>query len=117
MNVSSGAIGLICQLYYLSSNGRAKPLEEILRILACVLTATVAFGIGVAEAAWSEHPYKDLGFVVEFPNPPSASTGNYKSVLVDAAPVHIFSQKQDNALFIASVTDLQSQAGEGASLM
>jgi len=88
-----------------------------LRILACIVAATALAGIGAAQAAWSEHPYKDLGFVVEFPNPPAASMGNYKTVLVDSAPVHIYSQKQDNALFIASVTDLQSQAGEGASLM
>jgi hypothetical protein len=88
-----------------------------LRIPACVVAAAALVGIDAAQAAWSEHPYKDLGFVVEFPNPPAASTGIYKTVLVDAARVHIYSEKQDNALFIASVTDLQNQAGEGASLM
>jgi hypothetical protein len=88
-----------------------------LRSFAWIVAATAFAGIGAAQAAWSEHPYKDLGFVVEFPNPPASSTGNYKTLLVDAAPVHIYSQRQDNALFIASVADLQNQAGEGASLL
>jgi hypothetical protein len=82
-----------------------------------MLLAIATFGAGTAYAAWAEHPYKDLGFVVEFPNPPAASTGNYRTQLVDSAPVHIYSQKQDNALFIAAVTDLQNRAGDGASLM
>jgi hypothetical protein len=43
--------------------------------------------------------------------------GNYKTVLVPTANVHIFSQKQYNALFVASVVDLQERAGDGASLM
>ena len=88
-----------------------------MRSLSFIVAAAALAGIGAAQAAWSEHPYKDLGFVVEFPNPPAASTGKYQTILVDAAPVHIYSQKQDNALFIASVTDLQDQSGEGASLM
>jgi hypothetical protein len=88
-----------------------------LRFIGSVLLAAATFGAGAAYAAWAEHPYKDLGFVVEFPNPPMTSTGNYRTQLVDSAPVHIYSQKQDNALFIASVTDLQNRAGDGASLM
>jgi hypothetical protein len=82
-----------------------------------MLVATAIFCAGPALAAWAEHPYKDLGFIVEFPNPPQVANGNYKTQLVDAAPVHILSQKQDNALFIASVTDLQNRAADGASLM
>src|SRR5258705_5123915 len=82
-----------------------------------LLAAAAIIGSGVAQAAWKEHPYKDLGFVVEFPDDPSVATGNYKTVLVQAANVHIYSQKQDNALFVASVVDLQDRAGEGASLM
>ena len=91
--------------------------EEVLRVIGPALFLSVIFGASAAYAAWAEHPYKDLGFVVEFPNPPAASNGNYRTQLVDRAPVHIYSQKQDNALFIASVTDLQNRAGDGASLM
>lgn len=91
--------------------------EEILRAISSIVAVVAILGAGAADAAWSEHPYKDLGFVVEFPNPPVSSGGNYKTQLVTSAPVHIYSQKQDNALFIASVTDLQAQSGEGASLM
>ena len=79
--------------------------------------AAVFIGSGAAQAAWKEHPYKDLGFVVEFPDEPKVGSGNYKTVLVQSANVHIYSQSQDNALFVASVVDLQDRAGEGASLM
>jgi hypothetical protein len=88
-----------------------------LRIIGSALLVIATFGAGAAYAAWAEHPYKDLGFVVEFPNPPATSTGSYRTQLVDSAPVHIYSQKQDGALFIASITDLQNRAGDGASLM
>ena len=88
-----------------------------MRVTGPVFFAAACFAAGTAYAAWAEHPYKDLGFVVEFPNPPVASTGTYRTQLVDSAPVHIYSQKQDNALFIASVTDLMDRAGDGASLM
>ena len=84
-------------------------------ILLCA--AVLAMVSGTALAAWKEHPYKDLGFVVEFPDEPSISAANYRTVLVDKAPVHIYSRKQDDATFIASVVDLQDRAGEGASLL
>jgi hypothetical protein len=85
--------------------------------MASLFAAAAIFGAGGAQAAWMEHPYKDLGFIVEFPNPPASATGTYRTQLVPSAPVHIYSQKQDNALFIASVADLHDRAGEGASLM
>jgi hypothetical protein len=88
-----------------------------LRLTISLLAAAAIIGSGAAQAAWKEHPYKDLGFVVEFPDEPRVATGNYKTVLVPTANVHIYSQSQDNALFVASVVDLQDRAGEGASLM
>ena len=91
--------------------------EAVLRLAISLAAAAVIIGSGAAEAAWKEHPYKDLGFVVEFPDEPKVGSGNYKTVLVPSANVHIYSQKQDNALFVASVVDLQERAGDGASLM
>ena len=79
--------------------------------------AAAAMTSGTALAAWKEHPYKDLGFVVEFPDEPSVSTGNYHTVLVDKATVHVYSTKQDGATFVASVVDFQDRATEGASLL
>jgi hypothetical protein len=89
-------------------------------VRATVLLATaaaLAVLSGSAFAAWKEHPYKDLGFAVEFPDEPAVSTGNYKTVLVGSAPVHIYTKKQDDAIFVASVVDLQDRAEEGASLL
>src|SRR3954463_9221279 len=113
MEKSLGRLACRIRMYYFSSPGSAKPLrEDILRAIGPVVLAVATFGAGAAYAAWSEHPYKDLGFVVEFANPPMASTGNYRTQLVDSAPVHLYTQKHDGALFIASVTDLQNRAGD-----
>ena len=88
-----------------------------MRTVIFLFAAAAIMASGAAEAAWKEHPYKDLGFFVEFPDEPKVAAGTYKTVLVPSANVHIYSQKQDNALFVASVVDLQDRAGEGASLM
>jgi hypothetical protein len=79
--------------------------------------ATVAMVSGTALAAWKEHPYKDLGFAVEFPDEPAVSIGNYHTVLVGSAPVHVYSRKESDATYTASVVDLQDRATEGASLL
>jgi len=92
--------------------------EVNVRAIGYVAAAAAIVALSApALAAWKEHPYKDLGFVVEFPDDPAVSTGTYKTVLVNSAPVHIYSQKQENALFVASVVDLQDRGQEGASLM
>src|SRR5437016_6072396 len=70
---------------------------------------------GTAAGAWKEYPQPQLGFVVEFPSDPTASTGNYKTVLVPSAPVHIYSVREDNARYIATVVDLPDRKEEGAS--
>ena len=72
---------------------------------------------GTAFSAWKEHPYNDLGFAVEFPDEPATSTGMYHTVLIGNAPVHIYSRKESDASFVASVVDLQDRAADGASLL
>jgi hypothetical protein len=72
---------------------------------------------GSAVAAWKEYPQPQFGFVVEFPADPMMSMGNYRTVLVNAAPVHIFSVKEERALYIASVVDMPERKEEGASIL
>ena len=72
---------------------------------------------GSAAAAWKEYPQPQLGFVVEFPADPAMSAGNYRTVLVPAAPVHIFTVKEEHQLYIASVVDLPDRKEEGASIV
>jgi hypothetical protein len=88
-----------------------------LRLIISFIAVSAVLATAPASAAWKEYPYKDLGFVVEFPDAPNVSSGNYKTVLVESAPVHIYTQKQDGALFVATVVDLQNRSGEGASLV
>src|SRR5881396_1473638 len=81
------------------------------------MIAAVLIASSAVAAAWKEYPQPDLGFVVEFPAEPAASTGNYKTGLVASAPAHIYSLKQDDALFVATVIDLLERKEEGAILL
>lgn len=72
---------------------------------------------GLAAAGWKEYPQPQLGFVVEFPSEPAVSTGVYRTGLVTMATAHIFSAKEDHALYVATVVDLLDRKEEGAILL
>jgi hypothetical protein len=71
----------------------------------------------VLAASWKEYPQPQLGFVVEFPSDPANSTGNYKTGLVQSAVAHIYSLKDDQSVFMATVVDLLDRKEEGATLL
>ena len=82
-------------------------------MLAVALVAPVP-----AAAAWQEYPTKELGFVVEFPDKPMTSRTNYRTVLVpNGATAHLYTVKQDNTVFVATVVDLLDRKEEGATLL
>jgi hypothetical protein len=81
-------------------------------MIAAALIASVS-----AAASWKEYPQPQLGFVVEFPADPVASTGNYRTTLVPSATAHIYSLKEDHALYVATVVDLLDRKEEGAILL
>lgn len=88
-----------------------------MRPMAFVIAAVLIASSSVA-AAWKEFPQPQLGFVVEFPSEPQASTGGYKTTLVpSAATSRIFAVKEDHALYVASVIDLLDRKEEGATLL
>src|SRR5262245_24014070 len=81
------------------------------------VTALALVLCGSAAAAWKEYPLPQFGFAVEFPAEPTMSMGNYRTVMIRSAPVHIFSVKEDRSVYVASVVDLMEQKEEGASLL
>jgi hypothetical protein len=85
-------------------------------LIALSMTAALILS-NPAAAAWKEYPYPQLGFVVEFPADPTSSTGNYKTGLVASATAHIYSLKEDHALYIATAIDLLDRKEEGATLL
>jgi hypothetical protein len=87
-----------------------------LRPVAFVIVAALIASTAVA-AAWKEYPQPDLGFVVEFPADPAVSAGTYKTTLVPSAAAHIYSVKEDHALYVATVVDLLDRKEEGATLL
>ena len=87
-----------------------------MRLIGLIIIATLVVSIPAA-AAWKEYPQPQLGFVVQFPADPTSSMGNYRTVLVPGAAAHIYSVKEDHALYIATVVDLADRKEEGASLL
>ena len=82
-----------------------------------LLIAAALFASSAAAAAWKEYPQPQLGFVVEFPSEPASSTSAYKTGLVTSATAHIYSVKEDHALYVATVVDLLDRKEEGAILL
>jgi len=83
----------------------------------CFLIGTVLIASSLTAAAWKEYPQRELGFLVEFPGDPAASTGRYHTGLVQSATAHIFSFKDDKALYVATAVDLLDRKEEGATLL
>src|SRR5262245_47302150 len=91
-------------------------MEVGMRPIALLIVATL-ISVTPASAAWNEYPQPQLGFVVEFPADPASSTGTYKTTLVQNAAVHIYSVKEDHALYVATVVELLDRKEEGAILL
>lgn len=81
-------------------------------MIAAVLILAVS-----AAAAWKEYPQPQLGFIVEFPADPTSSTGNYRTILVPSATAHIYSLKEDHAIYVATAVDLMDRKEEGANIL
>src|SRR5688572_10151182 len=82
-------------------------------MMASALIATVP-----AAAAWKEYPTRELGFVVEFPADPMMTRATYRTVLVpNGATAHIYSVREENAIYVATVVDLLDRKEEGATLL
>ncbi len=90
-------------------------------MLAAALVASVPAALVAslpAVAAWQEYPTKELGFVVEFPATPAMSRANYRTVLVpNGATAHLYTVKEENTVFVATVVDLADRKEEGATLL
>ncbi len=87
-----------------------------MRTIALMMVAVLA-AASPAAASWKEYPQPQLGFVVEFPSDPASTTGNYKTTLVPSATAHIYSVKDDESVFLATVVDLLDRKEEGATLL
>src|SRR5437667_11000311 len=82
-----------------------------------VFVATVLIASTLTAATWKEYRQPELGFLVEFPGDPAASTGRYLTGLVQSATAHIFSFNDDQTLYVATVVDLLDRKEEGATLL
>ena len=84
-----------------------------MRLMVSMIIATLL----AAGPAWKEYLQPQFGFVVEFPADPSASTGNYRTGLVPGAVAHIWSVREEHAVYVATAVDLLDRKEEGATLL
>ena len=82
-----------------------------------MVSMIVAASLAAGSASWKEYPQPQLGFVVEFPADPAASTGNYRTGLVPSAVAHILSLREEHAVYVATAVDLLDRKEEGATLL
>jgi hypothetical protein len=87
-------------------------MRPIVFVIATVLIASTLIA-----ATWKEYRQAELGFLVEFPGDPAASMGRYHTGLVQSATAHVFSLKDDQTLYVATVVDLLDRKEEGATLL
>ena len=86
--------------------------------LSILVILTVLMTSMTAAAQWKEYPMPQLGFIAEFPAAPATSTGNYKTgMLVSSAPVHLYTVREPNEIYMATVTDLLDRKDEGATIL
>ena len=81
------------------------------------LISTALIAISPDAGNWKVYPQPPLGFVVEFPADPIASTGRYQTALVPSATANIFSVMEERAIYVATVVDVPARSEEGAILL
>jgi hypothetical protein len=81
------------------------------------LLTTALIAISPDAGNWKEYPQPPLGFVVEFPANPVASSGCYRTALVPSATANILSVMEGRATYIATVVDVPGHSEEGSILL
>jgi hypothetical protein len=85
------------------------------RPFSLVTTALIAMSPDAGN--WKPYAQPPLGFVVEFPADPIASTGRYQTALVPSATANILSVREERAIYVATVVDVPARSEEGAILL
>ena len=88
-----------------------------MRFVALIVAAAALVASGPAFAEWQEYPYKDLGFVVLYPAPPTQSVGEYRSTLVTRRPTINYTLKQGNEVYTATVVDIHDLKDQGSNVL
>ena len=92
--------------------------REALRPIGLMLAAALVATVPASAADWKEYPARELGFIVEFPANPVMTRANYRTVLVpNGATARVYTVKDENTVYVATVVDLLDRKEEGATLL
>ena len=84
---------------------------------------TYLFGASPASAQpapgpdWKEYIYLDRGFAIQFPAPPTITSGTLESVLFDGLTTSVYSAEFDHVIYKLTVIDLGDHADASADLL
>ena len=93
-----------------------------MRIIAFV-ALTYLLGAGSASAQpgsgpdWTEYIYLDRGFAIQFPAPPTITSGTFDSVVYGELTTDIYSSEFDNVVYRMTVVDLGEHADASANIL
>jgi hypothetical protein len=91
-------------------------VETDMRLI--VLIAAMAVGVGPAVAqSWREYPYPDQFFTVAFPGDPQTETITYQVADNRSVEAHVYSVRQDNALFKVTIAELADTGLEESAVI
>jgi hypothetical protein len=83
-----------------------------------VLVAATVVGVGPAAAqSWQEYAYPDQFFTVAFPADPQTQTTTYQVADNRSVEAHVYSVRQDNALFKVTVAELADSGLEESAVI
>src|SRR6185503_14047788 len=92
--------------------------RKALRPIGLMLAAAFVATVPASAADWKEYPARELGFIVEFPANPVMTRASYRTVLVpNGAIARVYTVKEENTVFVATVVDLLDRKEEGATLL
>lgn len=92
------------------------PVESDMRLIVLIAAMVVGAGPAVAQS-WREYTYPDQFFTVAFPGDPQTQTTTYQVADNRSVEAHVYSVRQDNALFKVTVAELADTGLEESAVI
>jgi hypothetical protein len=87
-----------------------------MRLIVFIVATLVAGGPAVAQS-WREYSYPDQFFTVAFPADPQEQTTTYQAAADRSVEAHVYSVRQDNAVFKMTVAELKDTGLEESAVI
>ena len=93
------------------------PVERTIMRLFILITAVLGFAAPAMAGNWQEYRYPDQFFAVSFPGDPQTEATTYQVGADRSVEAHIYSVRQDNAVFKVTVAELADAGLEESTVI